>query len=457
MLKKKSLIFCLLFGLLLTLSLPGIAFDNGSFYGSEKTETEISGSISPELRIMSDDGDIEENLGGELEFNYPGSTNQFKVLIDYQLGAADEIDFNELYYKYSASSYDVLIGRHRVIWGKGDKVHVVDNLNPEDLSDFINPDYKERQIGEEMLKIDKYFRGGNADLEFVYTPDFEGNRLADDPDSSLGNWVINPFASLISLRELSAATGLSQTDLINEVEDAIDEENNQFGLRFTDSRGSIDYGFSYYKGYLRDPSYNVAAVASSAASWSGGSISKSELKEALNNADLHYDSVDIFGFEMAKVIASINSRFELAYYRTDDTDGDNPLVRNNKIAWVIGGDRDLPISNLNLNIQFAGEKILDHSGLSQFDIDYDADDDYTTNRAIVKLKDSYNNEKIEPELTWIYNLAGHDYSLEAAVNYELKQDLELELSHKIFNGDNDTTFGQFSDNDFTSIALKYSF
>lgn len=347
-----------------------------------------------------------------------------------------------------------------MVWGEGDQVHVVDHINPEDLSDFINPDYLDRQVGEEMIKIDRYFRGGNANLEFVYTPDFNGNRLANDPDSPLGNWIINPFAAEITFAEILDNTAYrSEKEILDRVESSIQDEDHQFALRFTDSRGGTDYGFSYYKGYLREPSYDKAAINRLRTALDQNGFDQSEFEAELDAADIHYDEVDAFGFEMARVIGDINSRFELAYLRTDDSSGDDPLTRNNRIGWVVGGDRNLPYNNLNLNIQFTGEKILDDDaiGNNELHIDYDEDGDYTTHRAIVKLEDSYQNERIIPQLTWIYNFNDNDYSLEAAVDYELQQDLELQLSHKIFRGDEDTTFGQFEDNDFTSIALKYSF
>ena len=316
-----------------------------------------------------------------------------------------------------------------------------------------------------MIKIDRYFRGGNANLEFIYTPDFTPNRMAKDPDSSLGNWIINPFGSQLNmgLDRIAAATGQTQKAVIEKVEDSFADEDNQFALRFTDSRGGTDYGFSYYHGYLRKPSYNpdvLSQVDFSNVDLSKTTQNKEKFNSILDQGDLHYDEVDVFGFEMAKVIATINSRFELAYYRTDDTDGDNPAVRNNKIAWVIGGDRDLPISNLNLNLQFTGEKILDDDQIENIgdkDLQYNSDGDYTTHRAILKLEDSYQNEKIIPQLTWIYNFADSDYSLELAVDYELRQNLNLNFAHKIYNGDSNTNFGQFEDNDFSSISLNYSF
>ncbi|WP_233487026.1 MULTISPECIES: hypothetical protein [unclassified Halanaerobium] len=458
MFKNRSLIFitAAVFILIATNSIS--AFNGSSFYGDEKTSVEVGGEFFPEYRIMTDNGDLEENIMGEINFTYPGKTHEFKFLLDFQAGAAEEIDFDEAYYRYYGDKYHFLIGKHRLIWGTGDKVHVVDNLNPEDMSDFINREYKDRQIGEEMLKIDRYFRGGNASLEFVYTPDFNGHRLADDPDSPLGNWIINPFADKFELSDLAVITPYTQTDIINKFENSLEGEENQFGLRFTDSRQGVDYGFSYYKGYLREPSYNPQALKQGLDNIDlSSSISSAEFNKILTNADLHYDEVDIFGFELAGAAADINSRFELAYYRTDDTSGNNPSVKNNRIAWIIGGDRDLPINNINLNIQFKGTKILDDEQIQKNHIDYNPEGDYTSHRAIVKLKDSYSSEKIIPELTWIYNLNDNDYSLEAAVDYELQQDLHLELSHKIFNGDRETTFGQFDDNDFTSVGLRYSF
>ncbi len=465
--------------MLLMASTSAVAQEGGSFYGGEKdTETEISGEINPEFRVFSDDGEINENLKGNLEISYPGRTHEFKFLLDFQPGAVEEVEVDELYYRYYGDKYNILLGKNRPIWGKGDQLHVVDNLNGEDMSDFINQEYKERQIGEEMIKVDRYFRGGNANLEFVYAPNFTPNRLANDPDSRLGNWVINPFAAQsedLTLSNLAAITGQTETEVISQVEDSIEAEDNQFALRFTDSRGGTDYGFSYYNGYLREPSYDMRAFSGFETKINKNPTTIKELKnnqnllnDTLNTADMQYDEVDVFGFELARVIADINSRFELAYYRTDDTDGNDPTVRNNKIAWVIGGDRDLPISNLNLNLQFTGEKILDDDqiennvlpterGPENIDLQYDEDGDYTTNRAVLVLEDSYQNEKIIPELSWVYNLNDGDYTLEAAVDYELKQDLVLTVSHKIFEGDEGTTFGQFENNDYSSLSINYSF
>jgi hypothetical protein len=466
---KAGILLALTISFLLIGSPAVLAQGGSSFYGGEdQTEIEISGEIEPELRYFSEADQLNENLKGNLKISYPGQKHEFNFLLDFQPGAVEEVEADELYYKYYGQKYNLLLGKNRIIWGKGDQLHVVDNLNAEDLSDFINQDYKERQIGEEMLKIDRYFRGGNANLEFVYTPDFSPDRLAEDPESRLGNWVINPFADQISLKDLAAATGQSQTEVINDFKGAISKADNQFALRFTDSRGGTDYGFSYYHGYLREPSYDLSALESVNLNENPTTIrdlkqNRESLQRALNNADLSYDQVDVLGFEMAKVIGSINSRFEFAYYRTEDTAGNDPTVRNNKIAWVIGGDRDLPISNLNLNLQFKGEKILDDEQIKanmlagKPDLEYRKDGEYLSNQAVLSLEDSYQNGKLIPQLNWVYNLNENDYFLEASLEYELKQDLILTASHKVFSGDKNTTFGQFDGNDYSTLTLNYSF
>lgn len=457
MVKKGFIILPIALLILSVITLTTMAFDSDSFFVEEQgPELTYSGELYPEYRLFNDD-DNQGNIDFDLELAYQTDNYDLKALIDYTTGARRELNLTEGFIQYYAGDYQVLLGKKRLVWGKGDKVHVIDQINAEDMSDFVNPDYLERQVGEEMFKLDRYFRSGQALLEFVYTPEFNAHNLADDPDSELGNWVINPFSS-ISLADISSLTGYSQSRIIHKVEDAFPDYDNQLALHFTDSRQGIDYGFTYYHGYLRDPSYDKTVLLSAAGN--SAQLDSDKFEELLTAVDLHYDEVDMLGAELATVWRTINTRFEAAYFRTDDLSGNDPLARNNKIAWVIGGDRDLPISNLNLNIQLTGEKILNSSEIKDngiSDLEYNEDDDYTTNRLIVKLEDSYQNETIVPELTWIYNLKGEDYSLEGKLDYKIQDDLHLELAHKIFSGDIGTTFGQFKDNDFTSLGLKYSF
>ena len=69
---------------------------------------------------------------------------------------------------------------------------------------------------------------------------------------------------------------------------------------------------------------------------------------------LSYDKKQTFGLEASSIIWHFNVRGEFAYNLTDDTDGTDPWVHNNSIAWLGGFDIDLPFWNANLNVQETG-------------------------------------------------------------------------------------------------------
>ena len=65
------------------------------------------------------------------------------------------------------------------VWGKGDKVHVLDNFNANDFSDFIFPDYIDRRLGEVMFKATANLSWDyNLKLEGIYTPWMTPDRFA---------------------------------------------------------------------------------------------------------------------------------------------------------------------------------------------------------------------------------------------------------------------------------------
>ncbi|MFO7818844.1 MAG: hypothetical protein R6V17_01275, partial [Halanaerobacter sp.] len=336
--------------------------------------------------------------------------------------------------------------------GKGDKLHVVDNLNGEDLTDFVNPEYLERQIGEEMLKMNYYL--GTGTLEAVYTPNFTPDKLATS-----GNWLTDEMAEINSLEPVLIeqfgavnAAGVKES-LLNNSQQEI--EDGQFALRYTNSKGGYDYGFSFYQGHLKRPSMDRTALAK----LEDPNYDYSSAQEFLNDLDLHYDDVSVLGTEMSTVLAGINSRAELAYYLTDDTDGNDPAVHNNRVAWLIGGDRDLPLHNLNLNLQVKSEYILDHEAIEDnpSDIEYNQDNEYFTNLLSLEVSDEFKKETVLPTMTLVYNLETDDYYLDNELEVELKDDTSLIMNYKLFQGDSGTDFGQFDENDYLSARLEYDF
>ncbi|SJZ33603.1 hypothetical protein [Selenihalanaerobacter shriftii] len=429
--------------------------ENSNSFGSSST-WDIGGTIELDYRDFIHEDDTDKSAALELDLGYEAANYDFEGKFNFSDdGDASDI-VEEAFVRFYYDTHEIELGKKKVVWGKGDKLHVVDNLNGEDLIDFVNQDYLDRKLGEEMIKLNYYL--GLGTLEVVYTPEFGPNQIPNE-----GDWVTSDMAGMMVLKSTlikSPFATESQVKEAVEMPEYNDSDDGQFGIRYTNSKSGYDYGVSYYHGRLRTPSMNNQAIAAIKQELMSPTVdSANTIQVQLKEIDPHYDEVDVFGTEFSSVIAGINSRAELAYYLTDDTDGDNPEVHNNKIAWLIGGDRDLPLHNINVNAQLKSELILDDDKIEDnpLDIEYDEDGDYFTNMLVFKVSDSFKYETILPEVSFVYNLEDHDYMLNNEIEFVVEDNTSITFNYKIFNGDEDTTFGQFDNNDYAELNLSHDF
>ena len=82
-------------------------------------------------------------------------------------------------------------GKMKIVWGKGDKLHVLDNFNADDYSDFIIPDYLDRRISTPMVRAVYSLPFANMNLEGVYTPLLPVDRFATE-----GRWTPKQVSEL---------------------------------------------------------------------------------------------------------------------------------------------------------------------------------------------------------------------------------------------------------------------
>ena len=82
-------------------------------------------------------------------------------------------------------------GKMKIVWGKGDKLHVLDNFNADDYSDFIIPDYLDRRISTPMVRAVYSLPFANMNLEGVYTPLLPVDRFARE-----GRWTPKQVSEL---------------------------------------------------------------------------------------------------------------------------------------------------------------------------------------------------------------------------------------------------------------------
>lgn len=408
----------------------------------------------------SDDEDTTRvNPSARFDLSYKGASTELSAnlrLDPDRLKDHPEDVIDEAYARIFLGDFVLEGGKMKIVWGKGDKLHVLDLFNANDYTDFIIPDYIERRIAEPMFHL-AWNGPSGVRAEFVWTPTMTPDRLPTE-----GRWIASQTSTVKKILEqyvgyryaqlygngtnpaavLAANAYLSaHSDASAFMPDTGTLDYGQYGVRITGSVGPADIGASYYLGRFKTPSV--------AFGYTGTQVTSVETA---------YDVLQSFGLEGAAVLGPINTRAEAAYYLTKDIAGDDPTVKNNRLAWLFGFDVDLPVSNLNINIQTIGAYILKKDEiLSPLDVDYDKDRRYSNNKIVLKLSDSFNHEKIKPELTFIWGIERRDYYLNPKIEYKILDEFKIELSGLLLFGSRDGEFGSFTDNDFVQIAMKYSY
>lgn len=394
------------------------------------------------------------------------------IITDYKADIIDELTL-EAY----LGNFVIQAGKMKVVWGKGDKLHVIDNFNANDYKDFLMPDYIDRRISEPMVRV-LYNAPNDAGpftsnrFEFIWTPFMTADRYA-----ASGRWVPTQVKELKNqLTEIagkaigtqgvkaSAAekeqslytTMLSNSSSLadNLYPDLYQLKYMQAGARFTTTTGSWDWGLSYYFGRDKRASFDYKKMMAPY-----GYVQK-YLKGTAEEDDkfIDYDFLQVFGIEAAKTFGAYNFRAEAAYNLTKDVAGDDPKVHNNSFAWVFGFDRDLPVSELNFNLQTQGKFILNHDEIKNSG-DTESGTYKTDNKLVLNISDNLAHGKLKPEVSAIYGFEHFDLVIMPKVTWYVSDGLEFSASGMYMQSfiESRSEFGNWHNNSFVQIAAKYTF
>lgn len=442
------------------------------------------------------------------------------IITDYKADIIDELTL-EAY----LGNFVIQAGKMKVVWGKGDKLHVIDNFNANDYKDFLIPDYIDRRISEPMVRV-LYNAPNDAGpftsnrFEFIWTPFMTADRYA-----ASGRWVPTQVKGLekklkgIATDSISSTVkdlekkrtklAVAQTGYTN-AENAYKAETNaekkaeyaaqmqdygsdaktaqenlkalnttylsqlsnsssladnlypdlyqlkymQAGARFTTTTGSWDWGLSYYFGRDKRASFDYKKMAPYVQKYLEGTAEE-------DDKFIDYDFLQVFGIEAAKTFGAYNFRAEAAYNLTQDVAGDNPRIHNNSVAWVFGFDRDLPISELNFNLQTQGKYIINHDEIddSKNSIDTEKSTYKTDNKLVLNISDNLAHGKLKPEVSAIYGFEHFDLIIMPKVTWYVSDGLEFSASGMYMQSfiESRSEFGNWHNNSFVQIAAKYTF
>ena len=201
----------------------GSSSDSGTSSMSAASGVKVSGEVDISARTYFDtdaaekginpgskpgDFDLKANPSAKLGFSYSGSKADAEIKLKFNrasLGEFREDILDEAFVKgyFCDNAVTVEAGKMRTIWGKGDRLHVIDNFNADDYTEFIVPLYSDRRIAVPMFKATYALPVNNIALEAIWTPTMEADRFASD-----GRWVPGKVAEL-----QKKVTGQVSTDL----------------------------------------------------------------------------------------------------------------------------------------------------------------------------------------------------------------------------------------------------
>jgi hypothetical protein len=181
-----------------------------------------------------DDKHFYPSIFGQAEFSYTWDTRNEINLIGFgRLDIYDwrrtHFDAREAYYRYNATSWELLVGAHRVFWGTAESRHLVNIINQVDQVEDIDGD---EYLGQPMVNL--AFKGdwGRVDL-FAMT--FFRERTFNSSDARLRGPL--PIKDIYDPK----------------YESDWGEWNVDLAARYQNSFGPVDLGVSIFHGTSREP------------------------------------------------------------------------------------------------------------------------------------------------------------------------------------------------------------
>lgn len=334
--------------------------------------------------------------------------------------------FQEAYIDYYSRTLDIRFGKQVIAWGKADEINPTDILNPQNLTN-ITEDKNIRKIG--LMSLKTVWKFYDFELEGIWKPEFEAIQLppANSP------WA---FFSIPGLAELPPPV-YPENKL----------ENTEWALKLLRTISAYDFSISYFDGWDNIFTPNLVF---------NPSLQRMELE------NLIFNRTQMFGADFAGSIRSVGVWGECAYFRTEDSDGTDPIIKNPYIQFVVGGDYTFGY-NIKANVQYFQEYITK----------IDDDKEQKSEEAIisklgigiplqqatsVRIQKPFGAGDVHQiELFGFYDIKHEGMMLQPRLILSPEDAFKLELGMVIYEGDEESIFGRFDDNDEVYLKCTYSF
>lgn len=503
------------------------SFDDFGSFGSDAssgsaTKLEVNGTVKTDVRAYVDTSDKDDKDGAEkidinaipsasLDLKYSGNKSdlELKLKLDETTIKNNPVDvIDEAVIRGYFNNLTLEAGKMKIVWGKGDKLHVLDNFNADDYSDFIIPDYLDRRISTPMIRGVYSLPVANLNIEGVYTPFLPVDRFATN-----GRWTP---------AQVGALTGTVTQMASGKVADAFTGYTKASGMATAAGIVYQSAGEAYKKAaaaYQANP-LDSEKAATFAASKTAFEAAQAEYEQAtatlqaagakymyyLTNASALSSNKDViypntqtlkygqFGGRVTATLGQVD--LGLSYYNgwfkqptinqskmdgfldtylaTGTVSDDQKFLSYDK-KQTFGLEASTTIWHFNLRGEAAYNLTENNDSvawLGGFDIDlpfWNANlnvqetgtlvlDDTTNNKIVANFTTSFANDKIAPEVTVMYGVEKKDLVVMPKLAFKPDQNLTITASGMyIWCGNDDSEFKAWEKNSFVNLGVMYQF
>jgi len=361
-----------------------------------------------------------------------------------------DIDIHEAFYRHTGNVIELKVGKQIRRWGKTDQISPVDTLNPEDLREFIIPEYEERKIPVWMMDMVLRFKGFS--IEGVYIPVFEESKV-DYFDS---DWAIFTHTKRNMTDRVIPD---QQKDYFRNIKVHENDPNDtglkgEYALKLSGTLNTWDIGATYHYTWEDMPCFTSFPVKNINVN---GAISDETLLSSLDYAHLTMENIEtefhrtsITGLFFETTMSDFGIRGEAAWQtRESFLTSSLTSVGSPTLYYILGTDYTSP-SEWYINVQLGHKHIFDYDPSILY---FKKDTVYLSGEISRKLFFSW----LKGALMYNVTLNDNEGYLSPRLEYTYITNLQATLGANIFHGSRTSFLGRFDQDDQLFLDLKYSF
>jgi hypothetical protein len=405
---------------LLAFILPSVA--NGT--ESVSIHGFFQGNYTADIASSNPDGGDFKWAGERVQLKLDTSIESFHLFLKTDsffnhIDRKAEVELREGYIDYTASNWDIRVGRQILTWGIGDLVFINDAF-PKDYEAFFSGrplEYLKKGI--DGIKIGAY--PDFASFELVVIPFFEPNSFPEAKQF----WMFDPIPFITDRKEKKPAVNL---------------ENTEVAVRAYRDIAGFDASLYFYKGFFRQPSVMP------------------DNPTAPTRLTLFYPKLTAYGASLqGKALGGVVS-LEAGYYDSgEDGSGTDPMIPNSQTRFLAGYQRQI-WEDFTVGVQYYAEYMHDYSAYRKNLPPGFPRENRLHDLVTVRLTQFMMHQTLR--LSWFsfWSPSDNDYLLNPEIKYNFSDHVWAALGAMVFGGSKSwSQFGQLDKNDNVYMQVRYEF